>query len=99
MNVRSKIKKYTDFKEIKTIKTEQNFKWPKSFLLKGNNISSDKSGKFIHFYKDVNSDRLLSGGSKESLTLIFEYNNYILNNKKTICYEKNFSCHFIGIKL
>ena len=48
MNVRSKIKKYTDFKEIKTIKTEQDFKWPKSFLLKGNNISSDKSGKFIH---------------------------------------------------
>lgn len=61
MNVRDRIVEYLNFKGITITKVEQELKWSKSSLLKSNNISSDRLGEFIRFYKDVNSSWLLTG--------------------------------------
>lgn len=61
MNVRDRIVEYLNFKGVTITKAEQELKWSKSSLLKSNNISSDRLGEFILFYKDVSSSWLLTG--------------------------------------
>lgn len=61
MDIRSRIVKVIEGKNLTVTEVERLLGWSKSSLLKAKEIRSDRIGEFLHFFQDVSAEWLLLG--------------------------------------